>query len=169
MPKIFIIAISLIILLNSCKPSTILESDLIIVDYKYYKKEPQKLFTGIAITKFKNGVISGSAEFKEGIPNGNWFDYGYDGEVIHEGKFLPLQFQEPLITGKNIKRLNISFWKEDDYSFIDVFIVGQKIFTGGLSDTIKFKKETEQLLKQKNLISKTDSLNNLYIVKGELE
>lgn len=169
MRKVFIVAISLIMLLDSCKPLTKPMSDLSIIDYKYYKKKPQKLFTGFAVEKFKNGLISSSTEIKEGIPNGSWYDYGYKGEVIHEGKFLPVQLQEPLITEKNIERLNISFWKEGDYSFIDVYIVSQKIFKEGLSDTAKFKKDIEQLLRQKNMLSKTDSINQLKIVKGELE
>lgn len=169
MPKKVIVAISLIMLLGSCKPSTVLESELIIIDCKYYKKESKKSFTGIAITKFKNGVISGSAEIKEGVPNGNWFDYGYNGEVVHEGKFLPLQLQEPLMKKRNIERLNISFWKEADYSFIDVYMVGKRNLIEGLGDTARFIQDIERLLKQKNLIGKTDSINELKIVKGELE
>jgi hypothetical protein len=168
MRKVFIVVSSLIMLLGSCKPSTKLVSELTTIDYKYYKKQPQKLFTGIAITKFENGLISSSTEVKEGVPNGNWFDYGYKGEVIHEGKFLPLQLEEFSITEKNIERLNISFWKEDAYSFIDAYIVGQKISDKGF-DTVKLKKNIEQLLRQKNIIAKTDSINELKIVKGELE
>ena len=168
MRKVLFVAISLILLLDSCKPPTEPVSELAIINYKYYKKQPRKLFTGIATTKFENGLISSSTEVKEGVPNGKWFDYGYKGEVIHEGKYFPLQLQEPLITEENIERVNISFWKEGVYSFIDVYLVGQKISIEGY-DTVKLKKNIEQSLRQKNIIGKTDSINELKIVKGELE
>ena len=169
MRKIYFVTISSIILLVSCRYSTELVSDLVINKYKYYYKGTNKLFSGVALTKFENGLISSSTEIKDGIPNGKWFDYGYNGEVIHEGKFVPVKLQEPLIMEKNIERVNISFYKEGDFSFIDVYIVGQKIFTEGLSDTTKFKINLGELLRKKELLKEAESSYELKIVKGELE
>jgi hypothetical protein len=167
MRKIFIVAISLIVVLWSCKPPTEPVSELTIIGYKYYKKQPKKLFTGIAITKFENGSISSSTEVKEGIPNGKWFDYGHKGEAIHEGEFFPLLLDDSSIGIRNFERLNISIWKEGAYSFIDAFMVGQKISNQEI-DTVKLKQRIELLLRQKNIIGKADTINELKIVNGEL-
>ena len=65
--------------------------------------------------------------------------------MVHEGRFLPVQLQELLIRKRNIERLNISFWKEANYSFIDVYIVGQKKLGEGLGDTARFIQDIERL------------------------
>ena len=169
MRKVFLFHISLIMFCGSCKPATesVSVAELAIINYKYYNKQSHKLFTGIAVTKFPSGSISSLTEIKDGIPNGNWFDYGYKGELIHEGKYVPLQLDE-IKTEENIERLNISSWKEAAFLFIDIFIVEKKT-SNKRFDTTKLKKRIEYVLQQKNIISNADSINEVKIVKGDLE
>ena len=166
MKRVSIASFLIILLFNSCTPPKELVSALILKNSKYCKKQSAQTYTGIVITKFDNGIISTSTELKNGIPDGKWFVYGYKSEIIQEGKYIPVLMNEPLFTEKSIKRLNISFGKEGSYSFTDVYVITENIL---LNDTANLRKNIQQLLQRKNILTNKDSVNELKIVKGELE
>ena len=166
MKRVFIASFLIILLFSSCTSSKELVSDLVLKNDRYYKKKSEQPFTGIAITKFDNGVMSSSTELKNGVPNGKWFAYGYKSEIVQEGKYIPVVTNEPLFVEKNIKRLNVSFGKEGSYSFTDVYVIVENTL---VSDIANLKKDIQQLLQRRNILVNKDSLNEIKIVKGELE
>ncbi|PUZ19213.1 hypothetical protein GA0116948_1315 [Chitinophaga costaii] len=165
MSKLLCIFSLTILILSSCTLSQQLVSNLELKNNKYYGTESGQLFSGKAITKFDNGIISSSTELKNGIPNGKWFAYGYKNEVIQEGKYIPI-FSAQLGNEKKIERLNVCFGKEGNYLFIDVYAIADKNL---ISDTINLKRTIEQFLQKENIISNKDSINELKVVIGELE
>jgi hypothetical protein len=55
-----------------------------------FKTASARPFTGIGRFYFASGTVSDQIHFQDGIPNGTWVSYGYQGEVIYQGEFTPL-------------------------------------------------------------------------------
>ncbi|MGF6928963.1 hypothetical protein QFZ48_004463 [Chitinophaga sp. W2I13] len=73
-------------------------------------QKDNKPFSGIAVIKFDNGKVSNSIHFKNGIPDGKWTAYGYQGEIVQEGKYTPIPIDNSNELFENIKRISVLFF-----------------------------------------------------------
>ncbi|WP_116543014.1 toxin-antitoxin system YwqK family antitoxin [Pontibacter virosus] len=130
----------------------------------YLNKKP---FNGKAVSKFDNGNISGFIEFKNGIPNGKWIAYGYAGEIVQEGSFQPIIVNSNnSLTSDDIKRINLCTTREGAIEFTDVYVI---VETNGILDKSRMKANVNAFLKSESISIKGDSINEIKIVKGEID
>ncbi|SEK53125.1 hypothetical protein SAMN05421740_1022 [Parapedobacter koreensis] len=111
----------------------------------YYKGKP---YSGEVFDLFNNSnTISYTAKVIKGIPSGRWIAYGYNGEVVSEGRFITLDTEG----GNDFSRITLERSKENEIEINKVFVVTDD------PDTIKNKPkiiEKVNLLLDKQNISK---------------
>ncbi|PWG77915.1 toxin-antitoxin system YwqK family antitoxin [Pararcticibacter amylolyticus] len=155
--------------LSSCSRSQILLEELVLKENIYFQKGTSMPYDGEAISKFDNGRISNKISIKNGIPEGPWTAYGFDGEVVQCGKYVPFKNKELTVNGvKSIRRLNVCEVKEGQNSYTDIFVV--------VADQLKvpnnpkeLKNTLIKLLKMKGYNFENKQVNQVKLVAGELE
>jgi hypothetical protein len=115
--KVFYVCIFLFFL--NCKSNNIFLTDLEYKNSHYYNKNI--LYSGSVFNRFEeNGRVSFIAKINEGIPSGNWRSLGYDGEIIQNGRFLPVKVDSVFVKikegGFKIERINYNEFHEGDYT-----------------------------------------------------
>lgn len=142
--------------------------NLVFKHYLFFEKDAHAPFTGITESKFENGNISNVIRFKNGVPDGEWAAYGYQGEIVQSGKYTPVYPDTSTYdsVGK-IERINICFFQEGDYKYNDILVVVKGDVMDGEKDNLKQKVMKQLILYQPDLqIGVNDSLT---FVKDELE
>lgn len=153
---------------TSCKSSEVLQNDLCLEDDKYIRCNTEKAFSGTVITTFDNKQIATKTQFKDGIPDGSWTAYGYQGEIVQTGTYKPIKIENNFFVGCNISRVNLCTTNENGNIFFDAFIIkapGSNCSSSGMND---YKKQIAVFLKNKKIMSNNDTLNKVRITTGEL-
>lgn len=163
-----IVYISCLLLLG-CSEPVILKDDLEFKEFKYFSKRNDKPFSGTAVIKFDNGKVSNSIRFKNGIPDGKWEAYGYQGEITQEGRYTPVPIDDPDKLFENIKRISVCFFKEGEFTTNDILIILKK-------DNKQFNQSDKlraSVLKYLNTYHKgvlqDAKLDSVFFVKNELD
>ena len=157
------------LLFLGCSDLVILKDDLEFKEFKYFNKGNDKPFSGTAVIKFDNGKVSNSIRFKNGIPDGKWEAYGYQGEIVQEGRYTPVPIDDSDKLFENIKRISVYFFKEGEFKTNDILVILKK-------DNRQFNRSDELragILKYLNFNDKSllenAKLDSIIFVKGELE
>jgi hypothetical protein len=158
----FLIAYLIIVILfiAGCSSSIKLKSELKKENNRYYYDN--KPFTGVAISEFKNRQISDEVNFKNGLPEGKWKTYGYDGEVIQEGTYQAYYLRNAEI-GKlrGIKRVNICTYKEGDINLIDVHIINNELKRETIKEESPLYQDVIDTLKSNHIVINASLVDNI--------
>lgn len=153
-------------MLLACSPTKVSIDELSLKESRYFYLHSKQPYTGEAISKFDNGKISSMIKFKNGVPDGKWFAYGYKGEIIQEGYYHSIDISnEDKFKGEAFLRLNICTTKEGPVEFTDIILVSKK----RENITVENKNKLRDFLKSKSINIKGDSINEIRYTKGELE
>lgn len=154
------------LLFLGCSNPVILKDDLEFKEFKYFNKRNDKPFSGTALIKFDNGKVSNSIRFKNGIPDGKWEAYGYQGEIVQEGRYTPVSIDDSDKLFENIKRISVYFFKEGEFKTNDILIILKK--DNNRSDELRAGVLKYLNFKDKSLLQNA-KLDSIIFVKEELE
>jgi hypothetical protein len=161
----FYFVFAAVLIFGGCTPTKVSIDKLQVRENRYYLKN-EKPYTGEVVSNFDNGSIAGIIQMKDGVPNGRWVAYGYNGEIVQEGNFQPLSISnESLFSNINVVRLNVCNTKEGKIEFTDVYVVSKSITDFNIE---QYKHQLLSFLKYKSVIIKGDSINEIRYVVAEL-
>lgn len=123
-----------------CKNSVPIEN-LVFVNNKLYTSEGMTSFTGRGYSKFPSGTISNKITFINGVPDGEWVSYGYEGEVIQKGFYSPRFLKHDSVGFvKGVLRINICKIQEGSSATSCLFIITNKTPSKLSKGELRFKK-----------------------------
>ncbi|WP_129716184.1 hypothetical protein [Pedobacter sp. SYP-B3415] len=142
--------------------------ELVVKDNLFYK-DSLTVYSGYVFSEFDNGDISSKIPIKNGIPDGKWVAYGYDGEIVQSGTF------KPIITGlvtladlKQVSRINICDTNELKEHFIDIFIVCKALKKNvDKTNDKRFRDSLILLLKKRKIALDFNKINKITAVNIE--
>lgn len=104
-----------------------------------YIKGTNKLVEGEVIRKFENGNIAELQNFVKGKPIGDWFAYGYSGEVISYGFGVDAKKYQDKFKSTDLTNSVLSINIEGNYSTASLYLDNKEIFkdTKLLLDMVK--------------------------------
>jgi len=148
--------VSCLLLTVGCSNRKILINSLYVKDNLFCNKENFSPFSGTAISKFDTGQISNEINFKDGIPSGQWFAYGYRGEIVQNGNYKPIVLKDKNIDGTKVKRINICTVKEGTQTYVDLYFITN-------DTTVKINKSTIGIYGEKFKINELKNLDTTLI------
>ncbi|MBN8679531.1 MAG: hypothetical protein J0M29_14975 [Chitinophagales bacterium] len=123
--RCFLFAIPLI----SCNPSSLHLADLKNQNSLYYYRDMP--YSGKVYSTYDGGQISFRAEFKDGIPYGEWQSIGYQGEIIQYGYYNPVIVDSLKVKSHgndfDVKRIVFNEFYEGDYSILYVDLISNNV------------------------------------------
>ena len=150
---------------TGCTQKTDLDK-LELKDNYYYAQGKSSKFTGQAISKLSNGKPSNVLNFRNGVPDGRWKAYGYDGVVVQEGENHVVKSVDRSALDPAIIRLNVQLMIELDYREKDVLAI-VKDPSAVNKNTIK--QNVMAYLKSHPDLLGSDTLHSIQVLAGELE
>ena len=93
-----------------------------------YIKGTNKLVEGHVVRKFENGKTAELNTYKDGKPIGEWFAYGYNGEVVSHGFGIDAKKYENKITNSDLTNSFLSINIEGSFSFATFYVDNKAIF-----------------------------------------
>ena len=165
--KKFCLSIAAIFFILGCAEQEISIDKIQLRQGKYYPIGTKNPYSGKVITTFNNGMVSGSYELKEGVPNGEWVTYGYQSETIQEGTHTPIDVKgEMEFLNDSIIRLSICNFEEGSSIITNIYIVSN---AGERTVSKNEKLNVISFLKKHPSLIKADTINEITIITGELE
>lgn len=126
-------------------------------------------YTGVAVSKFITGQVSGKTSFLNGVPNGTWFAYGYNNEIIQSGTYQPHLLKSGEIGSiEHAIRMNVCTVREGNQTFIDLYIVTNNNNEFDIEKKQPMFNIVVDKLKKEGLTTRTDLINKIRVVKMEL-
>jgi hypothetical protein len=163
--QIKIIFIALVVLLG-CSPAKVSISKLTLKNSLYYYLQTKQPYTGEVLIKFDNGKTASVINIKNGVPDGRWVAYGYQGEIVQEGVYQPVDIStEFFFKGSDFIRLNVCTTKEGSVEFTDIFLVTntpEKTYSEDKDKILAF-------LKTKSINIIDDNIHEIKYVTAEVE
>jgi hypothetical protein len=86
-----------------------------------------KLVDGKVVSHFSSGRVSGVAHYKEGLCVGEWFTYGFGGEVIQNGiSYKDEKLANVLRNSCDVDYVIRDNWNEGEVDFVSVYVYMKK-------------------------------------------
>jgi hypothetical protein len=155
----FICVLILVSVISGCKSPSFID-ELELKGDKYYAENSKTPYSGNAIARFDDGKLSAKIKFENGVPNGNWYVYGFNNEIIQQGEYKPFSFNS-----EGISRLNLYKFREGDYQYSKVLLITTQQH---ILDTGKIEKALLQFFLEKSIKFPGDTLPEIQVVPGEL-
>ena len=158
------------LLLIGCHNNRVNLDTLKLFKHKYYADGNHTTpFSGTAVSMFETGHISVNVNFNNGIPDGKWEAFGYDGEVVQNGTHQPISFKNidigPTI---GVNRINICTTNEGKYTFVDIFLITDSIGKGTDPSSPALIDSLRVILKSKGFNIKNE-IHKVISASGEFE
>lgn len=93
-----------------------------------YIKGTDSLMDGEAIRKFDNGRIAERTNYEKGKPIGNWYAYGYDGEIVSHGFGIDAKKYQQKFSDFNLANSFLSINIEGSFAFATLYIDDTMLF-----------------------------------------
>ncbi len=91
-------------------------------------KGTNKLVSGEVVRKFENGRIAERSTYKDGKAIGNWYAYGYQGEVVSHGFGVDPKKYESTVSNTDLSYCLLSINIEGSLSFGTFYVDNKKLF-----------------------------------------
>lgn len=132
------------------------QEDLILVNGIAYSKKSNNTISGKLVQYFDDGKPSSEVEYRNGIPNGQWSSFGYEGELIQEGiYFVNMNVSDYCNTKTEIFHYELSTLTEGEYSFLNISI-WVKLDKPDTISISKYLLEISQILNEESFIKYKD-------------
>ena len=93
-----------------------------------YIKGTNKLVDGEVIRKFDNGRIASRENYKNGKAIGDWYAYGFDGEIVNYGFGIDAKKYEKKLSNVDLTYSFLSINIEGSFAFATLYLDNQKYF-----------------------------------------
>lgn len=93
-----------------------------------YIKGTNKLVDGEVIRKFDNGRIASRENYKKGKAIGDWYAYGFDGEIVNHGFGIDAKKYEKKLSNLDLTYSFLSINIEGSFAFATLYLDNQKYF-----------------------------------------
>ena len=91
-------------------------------------KGTNTLVNGQVIRKFENGKLAELYNYKDGKAIGDWYAYGYQGEIISHGFGVDAKQYETKISNTDLTYSFLSINIEGSFAFASLYLDNQKYF-----------------------------------------
>jgi hypothetical protein len=93
-----------------------------------YMKGTNKLVDGQVVRKFENGRTAEVSNYRNGKPIGNWYAYGYDGEVVSHGFGVDAEKYGRTLAIADMENAVLSINIEGSFSYATLYVDNNRIF-----------------------------------------
>jgi hypothetical protein len=157
-------------LIAGCSANDVLVNKMILRNGRYFiSNDTHVPYTGTALSKFDTGKLSEKTSFINGVPNGKWLAYGYNGEVIQSGTYKPRLLKSlDIETIKQIIRINICTTIEGNQNFIVLYLVSNNGEEFDIEKKAPLFNIILEKLKQQGITIRNDLVDKIRIVKTEI-